>query len=1145
QPDRLIDRQPSPIQLRGCTHTHLYRPSSSPHTPSTSTQMGKPGHNRSNKPSRPSKGSGSSSGVKRGGHAGGIAKRGAKGKPGQPQRPRYEDLEQDGGSSKAGHHQRQNAMKGKQQHQQQQQQRNPGRKQLSATPRPSQSREKFGVQWEGFEKSAWTKKKEAYKAERAARAQEEAGDSNAKGKAKSPKGDKPSRFATKGDKFKGGRKGRAHGSDDDGSGRDHDEEESDFEEVPMQQDSGEGFDDASDDSALDDDDDGEHGEGPDQFDDEAGKGNDDSGSESYDDDDDDDDDDNDDDDDEKREIAQQVIASNRKHKKSGGFQSMGLSFPIYQAVLHKGFKVPTPIQRKAIPVIMEGRDVVAMARTGSGKTAAFIIPLLERLKVHSAKVGCRALVLSPTRELAIQTLKFTKEMGKNTDLRACILVGGDNMDEQFAAMATNPDIIVATPGRLLHLMIEMNIDFKTIEYVVFDEADRLFEMGFAEQLHEIMHQLPESRQTLLFSATLPRLLVDFAKAGLTEPVLIRLDADTKISRDLELLFLSIKGEDKDAALLYTLEKLITKGQQTIIFVATKHLVEYLHELLLVAGIDNTYIYGSLDQMARKINLLKFRNGQSKIMIVTDVAARGIDVPLLDNVINYDFPPAPKIFVHRVGRTARAGRRGTAYSLVSNDELPFLLDLQLFTGRPLIFGTAFEESPANPSPPEPDFTSEIIYGGIPQAELDLSREQALHMVKENITLSTLQHTARNGYKLYYKTRPLASKESYARAKDVIKANIGMHPVLADKIDPAEQQRATMLASLLSFRPPETVFEVTKKGTKSSEAILMAQRRKQLNKTIDATKTQTSDLASQTMMAQRKAINRGSAGGPTGGLEMVDEDELESEFRTVIGGDKAKRKHEGEGQDASSKRPAKSFRDEEFYMSYTQRDAHTEKGYSLAASGQGRPASFLQHASTATLEYQGDDEQSIQKRTSAAVWDAKKRRFVRPTVGADNKKLIRSESGALLPASYKSGRFEEWQKKSKISLPRSGERELASAGSNALGGTLSNMRPGTKFRHNKIMAPTPGSLAGARKAARREREARLATDGSESGSGTNLTTTQLGKKSKVVRHKTVAGRNTRSELKSASQIQKSRKEKERRREKTGRHKQGSGSGGSKRR
>ncbi|KAJ3027933.1 ATP-dependent RNA helicase ddx54, partial [Rhizophlyctis rosea] len=430
-----------------------------------------------------------------------------------------------------------------------------------------------------------------------------------------------------------------------------------------------------------------------EVDDEGGSG-DEQADEGHEDEDDDDevssDDDEMDADEEEREYKRQIKAANRKGKKSGGFQSMGLSYNIYKAIGHKGFKVPTPIQRRSVPLIMEGRDVVAMARTGSGKTAAFVIPMLERLKAHSAKVGARGLILSPSRELAMQTLKFVKELGKYTDLRAIMLVGGDSMEDQFSAVASNPDIIVATPGRLMHLMIEMSLDIKTVEYVVFDEADRLFEMGFAEQLHEILFRLPEHRQTLLFSATLPRLLVDFAKAGLSDPALIRLDVDTKISKDLQMYFFSVKQEEKEAALLNLFRTCISPEQLTILFVATKHHVEYVHGLLLSAGIQSTYIYGALDQQARRIHLARFRSAKDKVLVVTDVAARGLDVPLLDNVINYDFPASSKVFVHRVGRAARAGREGKAWSLVASDEVPYLMDLQLFTGRPLVYGTSYEK-----------------------------------------------------------------------------------------------------------------------------------------------------------------------------------------------------------------------------------------------------------------------------------------------------------------------------------------------------------------------------------------------------------------------------------------------------------------------
>jgi len=212
--------------------------------------------------------------------------------------------------------------------------------------------------------------------------------------------------------------------------------------------------------------------------------------------------------------------------------------------MRKGYRVPTPIQRKCIPLVMDGKDVVAMARTGSGKTAAFLLPMFEKLKTHSAKIGARALILSPTRELATQTFKFTKELGKFTNLRATLVLGGDRMEDQFAAIHENPDIIIATPGRLLHLVVEMELRLTSLQYVVFDEADRLFEMGFSEQLHEIIRRLPESKQTLLFSATLPKLLVDFAKAGLKDPVLVRLDVDSKLSEQLKQTFLATRADDK-------------------------------------------------------------------------------------------------------------------------------------------------------------------------------------------------------------------------------------------------------------------------------------------------------------------------------------------------------------------------------------------------------------------------------------------------------------------------------------------------------------------------------------------------------------------------------------------------------------------------
>lgn len=265
-----------------------------------------------------------------------------------------------------------------------------------------------------------------------------------------------------------------------------------------------------------------------------------------------------------------------KSKKGGGFQAMGLSAPILKGIQKRGYKIPTPIQRRTIPVITEGRDVVAMAKTGSGKTACFLIPMFEKLKQRQIKAsGARALVLSPTRELAIQTFKFIKDLGKYHDLKTILVLGGDSMDSQFSAIHQHPDVIVATPGRFLHVCMEMDLKLHAIQYVVFDEADRLFEMGFGEQLHETIRRLPESRQTVMFSATLPKLLVDFAQAGLSDPVLIRLDVESKVPEALELRFIFSRPDERYACLLVLLKHMIPLSAQTVIFAGTQHHVELI------------------------------------------------------------------------------------------------------------------------------------------------------------------------------------------------------------------------------------------------------------------------------------------------------------------------------------------------------------------------------------------------------------------------------------------------------------------------------------------------------------------------------------------------------------------------------------------
>ena len=443
---------------------------------------------------------------------------------------------------------------------------------------------------------------------------------------------------------------------------------------------------------------------------------------------------------------------------------------------------------------------------------------------------------------------------------------------QFAPFI-NPSSIIATPGRLLHLIVEMNLDLKSVQYVVFDEADRLFEMGFETALTEIIHRLPVTRQTLLFSATLPKSLVEFAKAGLQTPKLVRLDAEGKISTDLKMSFFSVKQAEKEACLLFLLQDVIGvpmgsnkpeeapegKGKrkaisqyaaphQTLIFVATKHHVEYLTVLLTTAGYSVSQIYGTLDQTARSIQMDRFRRGITNILVVTDVAARGIDIPVLENVVNYDFPTGARVFVHRVGRTARAGRSGWAWSFLTTTELPYLLDLQLFLGRPLKHRVSPEDARA--------WSDSLVLGPFSRDAIDKELESIKSLDAADSSIQSLREIMRKGHGMYERSKGKASQASYKRAKEMSKdpASHGListstliHPVLFHKSakgisvarvaeDQAEEEKRTALLKVInSFTPVETVFEVAHKAHKGkgieTTAALMKERRKALKKAVD--------------------------------------------------------------------------------------------------------------------------------------------------------------------------------------------------------------------------------------------------------------------------------------------------------------------------
>ena len=792
-------------------------------------------------------------------------------------------------------------------------------------------------------------------------------------------------------------------------------------------------------------------------------------------------------------IAERQAISNRKAsnlkgksvKKGGGFQAMGLNANLLKAITRKGFTVPTPIQRKTIPLVLDGRDVVGMARTGSGKTAAFVLPMVEKLKTHSVKVGARALIMSPSRELALQTLKVVKEFGKGTDLKCVLLVGGDSLEEQFGLMSANPDIVIATPGRFLHLKVEMGLDLSSIRYVVFDEADRLFEMGFATQLTEILHALPQSRQSLLFSATLPKSLVEFARAGLQEPVLVRLDAESKMSPDLQSAFFSVKSAEKEGVLLHLLSEVIKiptgpteaalnakakakatendnkkrkrgdadrvkpnespTAHSTIIFAATKHHVEYLTALLRRSGYAVSHVYGSLDQIARRIQVQDFRTGITHILVVTDVAARGIDIPVLANVINYDFPAQPKIFVHRVGRTARAGQRGWSYSLIQESDAPYLLDLQLFLGKRLILG--------RDSGLDFHCAEDIVVGSLARDRLERSSEWIGRILDQDSELFALRSVAVRGEKLYLRTRNAASSESARRSKDLITSPgwTALHPLFNDEHDFTETEREKMLARVSSFRPSETVFEIGKRGQGDEAGEVMRKRRSFVEAKRRKKDALESNDIEKTKGTEDPAIDENQEiyadtrerSASLSDLSSASEDDQDVTISQAIS--------------KKTRTSQESWKDPEFFMSYTSSttNAAEERGYGVH-SGSYNTASqnsnFVEAARGATMDITNDDGSKFfaePSRPRGMRWDKKSKKYVaraNDEDGSKGVKLIRSESGQKIAASFRSGRFDAWRKSNKIDrLPRTGDVEATN--------TLAPRQrfAGSRFRHKAEKAP----------------------------------------------------------------------------------------------
>lgn len=750
------------------------------------------------------------------------------------------------------------------------------------------------------------------------------------------------------------------------------------------------------------------------------------------------------------ESAVEAAANDGGKKRGGGFQSFGLDKPLLDAILKQGFMVPTPIQRKAIPPMMQGNDVVAMARTGSGKTAAFLIPMMHLLKTHSKTVGIRGLVLSPTRELSLQIMRNGFALNKFMDLRFAALVGGNSLDQQFELLASNPDIVIATPGRLLHIMEEASVHLTMIRSVVLDEADRLFELGLQPQIVAIMQKLPESSQRALFSATMPSVLAEFTNAGLHNPVVIRLDTEMKLSDKLKQSAFLVRNDEKVAALIVLLRRVMHVGEkssnnaQALIFVESKFHVDYLNMVLEHYMISSTAVHGQMDQEARRIAVRDFAKREKSVMIVTDVAARGLDIPLLDNVVNYSFPANPKLFVHRVGRVARAGRSGTAYSIMTYDDFPYYVDLMHFLDRPLQCRKTEGDLLFMPD--------DGCYGRLPEEDIQLELDFLRRLHESDVEVKNMAKVVDNAHKKFTRTKKKPTHEAIqeARKPEYSFDHTPLHPLLVEQLEhrrvAADEARfdlkrfkakqlfleMTTGEKLFEIRTPETIQSLSKsaaaaeaaaeeantttaspssgrKGGVVAAAKVPSGGGKANPKGVEAPARKLTLAESMLQRAQERKKRAREEGGPGGaaGAMGLDDDPYgglaTAEDGLVLHQRSAPQLH-GDASDMGTGK----YRDEGFFIDNVKRQTVDDVHYSVK---------------DATMDITGETAEEAAQQRQVYAWSKKKNRYVKMNVSEAKALLkgVKNEAGKAINYKTKLEAYSKWMKKSNMRIQDVGEEE----------------------------------------------------------------------------------------------------------------------------
>ena len=357
------------------------------------------------------------------------------------------------------------------------------------------------------------------------------------------------------------------------------------------------------------------------------------------------------------------------------FADLGLSPNILSAVTAKGYDTPSPIQAQAIPAVLDGKDVMAAAQTGTGKTAGFTLPILQLLQdgQHAKPNHIRALVLTPTRELAAQVAESVQDYGKDLSLRSAVVFGGVGINPQMIKLRKGVDILVATPGRLLDLYNQNAFKFSQLEILVLDEADRMLDMGFIHDIKKIIKLLPAKRQTLMFSATFSNEIRTLAKGLVHNPVEVSVSPANTTVESVKQWIYPVDKNQKTPILARLIKE--NDWQQVLVFSRTKHGANRIVKQLEGRGISGAAIHGNKSQGARTKALAEFKQGKVRVLVATDIAARGLDIDLLPHVINYDLPNVPEDYVHRIGRTGRAGASGEAISFVTHEEFPLLVDIE--------------------------------------------------------------------------------------------------------------------------------------------------------------------------------------------------------------------------------------------------------------------------------------------------------------------------------------------------------------------------------------------------------------------------------------------------------------------------------------